>query len=113
MGFLINCDNKGCYKESEALLDKSTKNVHCNECGEVIKNITIFAKKQLESIGQVKRHNSNQAYALHCKNCNKKAVPKLVDDKFCCSLCDCKIEVPAPFQKILRDNLSQLPSARG
>ena len=40
MPFIIQCDNKGCFKQTEALIDKDSNDVYCGECGEIINNVT-------------------------------------------------------------------------
>ena len=57
MGFLVYCNNKGCGKEQEPLLDVSDNEAYCSECGGKV-NVTVFAKSQMKALGQVKRASS-------------------------------------------------------
>lgn len=86
--FIIYCDNKGCGKEQEPLLNTSTDEVECSECGKVINNVTSFTKIQMKSMGQIKRAKKvQQAFAHACIKCNHTAQPKLVNDKLLCAGC--------------------------
>ena len=88
MGFVMTCDNKKCGKSQEPMLDKESGDVYCSECNEVIKNITIFAKNSMRSLGQFKRTiQAQEAFSVGCKKCNKSACPKLSGGKLVCKNC--------------------------
>lgn len=78
MGFMIQCDNKGCREHQEAVLDKETNKVYCSICNGEIENITIFAKRQMLFTGQIKRdEQKKQAFAVQCQACKKTLCPKI------------------------------------
>lgn len=88
MAFLIQCDNKKCFKLQASLLDPATDNVICSDCGQAIINVTKFAKAQLKSLGQIiKKTTVSSAWSVKCEHCNKHALPKLEKDKFFCTSC--------------------------
>ena len=106
MGFLIYCDNKGCGKDQEPVLDPTTGDVYCTECGKVIKSVTEFAKRQMKSMGQVKRDSKKQqAFSVKCQTCKKENPPKIDDkNKIVCSFCDSELtDLPKPFQQVIRN----------
>lgn len=88
MGFLMYCDNKKCGKSQEPMLDKKTDEVFCSACGEVIKNVTPFAKASMRSMSQFKRTvKSQEAFAVNCDKCAKMSRPKLDQNSLICPHC--------------------------
>jgi len=84
MGFLIQCDNKKCREFQEPQLNKDTDEAHCSICDGVIDHISIFAKRQMRAMGQIKRVSvPKQAFAVKCasEGCEKIMCPKLVENK--------------------------------
>src|SRR5690606_4047643 len=76
MGFLICCDNKGCYETTEALLEPKANLVYCAACGKEIKSVTHFAKVQMKTLGQtMKSQKSSQAFSVDCPACGMNAQP--------------------------------------
>ena len=104
--FLIYCDNKGCGKDQEPLLDVLTNEVHCVECGKTISSVTSFAKAQMKSLGQVKRNdNKGQAFAVKCSSCKKEAPPTVIGEKIHCSICKIEMkDISAPFVQMIKMN---------
>lgn|SRR5690554_2407285 len=107
MGFRIYCDNKGCRKEQEPLLNIETNEVECTECGKDIKSVSYFIKVQMKSLGQVKKDEKrSQAFATKCKFCSKTAPPVVKSDKIHCSLCDEHLDyLSAPFANVIKQNI--------
>ena len=106
MGFLIQCDNKKCREFQEPALDKETDNVHCSKCDGIIDHVSIFAKRQMRAMGQIKRESvPKQAFAVKCVNeeCNKILCPKLLEEKdkkikLLCPSCDSEhTQLSAPY----------------
>ena len=88
MPMQLQCNNKGCCKMSEALLDKADDKVYCIECGNEITNITSFTKTSLRSLGQFKREGkANSSFMITCPICNKRSGPKLNGEDVCCGAC--------------------------
>jgi NMD protein affecting ribosome stability and mRNA decay len=104
MGFNIQCDNKGCHKYQEPKLDVETNEALCDECGEPIKSVTIFAKTQMRHMGQIYRgaEKKQQAFAVTCKACNKHGRPKVANQKdLMCAFCGVELELAGPFKQTL------------
>lgn len=106
MGFLICCDNKKCGKSQEALLDRETNDVYCAECGEIIKNVTTFAKTSMRSMSQFKRTvKSQEAFAVKCEGCQKMSRPKFnkLHDALTCPHCGQEYtELPTPYAHAIK-----------
>lgn len=106
--FLIYCDRKGCGKDQEPLLDVSTNEVICSECGGEIKSVTSFTKVQMKSMGQIKRaEKKQQAFAVKCQGCNRMAAPNIsLENKILCSMCSVEIlNLPKPFEQVIRSHI--------
>ena len=110
MPFFIQCDNKGCFKNSEALIDSLSNDVFCSECGGTIKNVTHFAKVQLKSLGQTtKKQKTSKAFSVTCKFCNKTETPKIKDSKVFCTFCDKELNyLSPPFIQAIKNNIKAL-----
>ncbi len=119
MPFRTFCDNKGCRKEMEPVLDRQTNEVYCTECGNAINSLTDFAKRQMVALGQVRRaEKKKQAWSVKCDACQKEGPPKLnkegeknekgllIGDKLLCSYCDAELKnLNKPFAQIILTNL--------
>lgn len=106
--FRIYCDNKGCGKDMEPLLNINTNDVECTECGRAIKSITSFTKSQMKSIGQIKRdEKAKQAFSVQCRSCMKESAPKLGDkNEIRCSVCNHHLDyLSAPYAHAVREFL--------
>jgi ribosomal protein L34E len=96
---LINCNNKGCMKSSNALLDEETLEVICQECGKPIYGIAEAMKRTLKSFGQVVRTNERKAFTLACRNCRaNREVVLDQDGNTICKVCHNEISVTAAFK---------------
>lgn len=85
---LLQCDNKGCYKETEALLDKETDKVYCSDCGKEIQS-NHMVRTTLKTLGQIKRDKkTNQAFSVVCQSCQENDVPVLKQEKLYCPKCN-------------------------
>lgn len=110
MGFRVYCDNKECRKEMEPVLDKTNDVVLCTECGETINSVTVFAKNQMIALGQVKKSEAKQqAFAVDCASCGKKAQPKMVKEangqRLGCAFCSKELNLSAPFANSIKQFL--------
>jgi len=106
MGFLICCDNKGCFETTEALLDPESNKVYCAACGEEIKSVTHFAKVQMKSLGQtMKNQKKSRAFEVNCPFCRKVAQPIVGrDGSISCTGCGSELSgsLSAPMAQAIR-----------
>lgn len=111
MPFRTFCDNKGCKEEMAPVIDKKTLKVYCSECKKEIKSIDEFMKRQLISMGQVRRDDeSKMAYGVQCPFCEDKKTPKIGKDReVLCGSCEKDItdKLSGPFVQVLRGALSK------
>jgi hypothetical protein len=107
MGFRIFCDNKGCRKEMEPVLDKADGKVYCTECAKEVHNMTEFAKNQMVSLGQVKREQKQQkAFSVKCEACKKENPPTMTKGKLYCVSCNTELtNLSAPFAQAIKEFL--------
>lgn len=118
MGFRTFCDNKGCRKENEPVLDKQTGEVICTECNQPINSMTEFAKRQMISLGQVRRsEKKKQAWSVKCEKCEREGPPKLNKEgekdnnnqpvvKLHCTYCNAELtNLNQPFATMIKQNL--------
>lgn len=108
MNYMSICDNKGCRKEIKAIVDKETLIAYCPECGKQVNNISIFMRRQMVALGQVKKDDDVKqlAWAVKCHDCGKTVPPKLVDGKLLCNFCEIELtELAKPFAETLKSML--------
>lgn len=95
---LISCDNKGCFKTSNALYDQENGNVICQECGNNITNISQSMKRTLVSFGQIVRTDQRKGFLMACKHCNaNRQVVLSQHNKTICKQCHNPIAVQKAF----------------
>jgi len=93
------CTNKGCLKQTDALLDVETGEVICQECGKPIFGVSEYMKRTLKSGGQIVRKNEKKAFMVHCKSCNANRILVLdKDNNTICKTCHNKVAVHASFR---------------
>jgi len=108
MGFVTFCDNKGCRKEMEPVLDKKTDEVFCTECDQKINTLTYFAKRQMIDLGQIRKFEKvKKAWSVKCNSCEKENPPKLdkSGDNLICAFCDTELELSKPYAQVIKQNL--------
>jgi len=100
---LVTCNNKGCMKSSDALLDPKTGEVICQECGQPITNISESMKRTLKSFGQVVRAE-RKAFMMACPSCRaNREVVMTQDDETVCKDCHKPIIVHAAFKLAMEE----------
>lgn len=107
MGFLINCDNKGCCKLNEPVLDVKTNKAYCSECKNEIKSITVFAKTQMKALGQTLKNMERKTMGVHCGKCDKQEMPVVKNGKAFCKTCNSELNVTKQFMAILKNMKSE------
>lgn len=119
MGFRTFCDNKGCREEMEPVLDKQTGEAICTKCNKPINSLTDFAKRQMVSLGQVRRaERKKQAWSFKCGSCEREGPPelspvgekndegKVLPERLVCSYCKSNLEnISKPFAQMVLTNL--------
>lgn len=94
MGFRANCKN--CKSEMEPEIDRTDMVVYCADCGKPLPEDTFtpFAKKQMVSMGQIRRVNKKKAaYSVKCEHCEKELPPELGSNKKTLMCGSCKKEL--------------------
>lgn len=100
---LLSCNNEGCFKQSNALLNTETLEVICQECGKPISNISESMKRVLKSSGQIIRQ-SKQAFMLACHSCKaNREVVLNEDNETVCGICHNPIKVHDSFRLAMEE----------
>ena len=108
MNFYTFCENKKCKKEMRPVVDPTTMEAECCECGQVLKNISIFMRKQMATNGQVKTKISKKvAFSVQCKPCKKEVLPEISGNDFACPLCKKVLELSASFKILLKEKFQK------
>ena len=104
---LIDCTTKGCLQKTEAKLDVERNEVICEDCGNVIVNVTEYTKRTLKSVGQILRSKAKEAFLALCKNCNANK-PLYVDgERAFCRACDTQVHITPSFLRGLKQHLEK------
>lgn len=108
MPFLIECNNKGCAQLQSPYIDPETDIVYCSKCDQEIKNVSIFTKRQMKSLKQIKV-KEKKSFSIKCPNCKTDDRPKLIEDNIVCSKCSKNIDNISPFFKnMLKTQLNSI-----
>jgi len=108
MAFRTFCNNKGCLKEMEPALDKETNQVFCTECDGEITTVDDFMKRQMVSLGQVRKVKIKKSpYSVSCPECKKQGTPKLIGDAAFCLFCEHELNLSGPFIQLLKSVLKK------
>lgn len=102
------CNNKGCGKHQEPVLNIKDNEVYCSECGKKIAGVSHFTKIQMKTLGQVKKP-AKTAYSVRCDKCKQDGLPKLDNNKkLVCAGCDNELKnVSAPFAILIRNAIEK------
>jgi ribosomal protein L34E len=87
MPFSMVCPNKGCGKQMDPYIDKSTDKVHCSICDGEIQNVTHFAKVQMKSLKQFKNSKNTTSFSVKCSKCAKESRPVISNKQVICPFC--------------------------
>src|SRR5574337_230000 len=99
---LIQCNNKGCHQQSNALLNPETLEVVCQECGKSINNISESMKRVLKSNGQVLKINEKKAFMMACKSCNANREVVVGDNNnIVCRICKSEVKVHTAMKQAI------------
>jgi len=98
MPFLIECCNKGCGQLNTPYIDPETDKVFCSKCDGEIPNVSIFTKRQMKHLKQV-RPKEKKSFAIKCPHCKREDRPKVLNDEIVCVACSKIIDNISPFFK--------------
>lgn len=92
---LIQCTTKGCMKPNLALLNRQTKEVICQECGNPIANVSEYARRTLSSLGRILRTTERKPFQVHCPACKGRRDVLLIEGGkgALCSACKGELRV--------------------
>jgi hypothetical protein len=100
---LVTCNNKGCLKASNALLNEETGEVICQECGQPITNVTGMMKRALKSFGQIIRAE-RKAFLQGCRSCKaNREVVLNENNETICKVCHNPIQIHEAFKLAMEE----------
>ena len=95
---LVRC-NTSCRQNggmTDASLDVKDDCVICNDCGEVLNDISSYTKASMKRVGDIIRRKNRKAFTFSCKECGE-AMPVMVEgDRVVGAQCDnhnCKFSI--------------------
>lgn len=116
MAFRTFCD-QGCKKEIEPVVDKETLIAYCTECNKPLSNVSVFMRRQLIAMNQVRRTVKKKfAWSVKCAKCDKENPPELSKDgnAILCSYCHEELTgLSKPFAQMVKVNLQAQRRAEG
>jgi hypothetical protein len=116
--FNIQCSNSKCreyqnpvleiVKDSKGNVDFSKSLVICSICEKSMPSVTEFTKRSMYGLGQIKRKNDvKKAFAIVCKECDKKDQPLLINNEVTCPHCNTiHQDLAKPYLQTIRQFLS-------
>jgi hypothetical protein len=102
---LINCVTKGCLQQTEAKLNRDSKEVICEQCGNTIP-VTEQMKRTLASVGQVLR-SKIVPFQQHCSACKVMRSLHVSGNAAYCEHCNTQITVTPAFLQGLKLHLER------
>jgi len=101
---------------TDGSLDVDTDEVMCNECGEVLKGISPYAKLSMKTIGGIIRSKKKKAFMFPCKTCDEHVEAQFVNGvlvgKSCTNNQDgCKINITEHMVKAIEETQKVLKKA--
>ena len=73
---------------TDASLDVKDDCVICNDCGEVLENISSYTKASMKRVGDIIRRKNRKAFTFSCKECGESMDVKVEGDRVIGSQCD-------------------------
>ena len=97
---IIRCNPK-CRKSdgfTDGSLDVDTNDVICNECGEVVKTVSSYAKISMKANGDILRTKRRKAFVFPCNTCEDDVETQFVNGILVGKVCPnnqegCKINI--------------------
>lgn len=95
---LVRCNQSCKLKDGSTTgsLDVESDEVICDYCDEVLEGISSFAKRMMQSNGDIVRRSKKKAFQFSCETCNKEVETILKNDEVVGSNCikgECKFNI--------------------
>lgn len=104
---LLHCNAK-CHTSVTGLLDPDTNEVVCGDCGEIISNVSEYAKNSMKISGDVLRSKNRKAFVFNCETCDTHVQAAFDQSKLVGKNCPnerkgCKINVTEHMKKAIEE----------
>lgn len=102
MPYFLQCRNKGCGEETEALLNDKNQ-VICAKCSKEITDVNDFVKRSMKDLGQVSKKRGPEPGAVKCASCGEESLPvKLAGSKeYSCGKCKKQLNFSPVYKHFL------------
>jgi len=115
---IVRCNPK-CRKSdgfTDGSLDVDANEVMCNECGEVIREISPYAKLSMKTIGDIIRSKKKKAFMFPCQTCDEHVETQFINGLLVGKNCSnnqegCKINVTEHMVKAIEETQKVLQKA--
>jgi hypothetical protein len=95
-----------CQKAQEPYLDPRSNKVYCSLCDAEIKNISHFAKIQMQTTKQIRI--PTKGISVKCNKCKNDSRPQIVEAKVVCGTCAGPLDNLTPiFKEMLKELLKK------
>jgi len=107
---IVRC-NVGCRLTdgiTDASLDLDTNNAMCNECGEVLTDVSEYSKLSMKTNGDILRTKKKKAFVFPCQTCNEDVETEFVSSRLVGKACPnnqdgCKIDITQHMVKAIEE----------
>jgi hypothetical protein len=78
---ILRCNQKCKFSDgvTDGSLDVDTDNVICNECGEIIEDVSLYSKLALKANGDILRSKNKKAFVFPCNTCEQDVETQFVN----------------------------------
>jgi hypothetical protein len=115
---IVRCNQKCRYSDgfTDGSLDVDTDDVMCNECGEVLSEVSSYTKLAMKANGDVIRSKKKKAFMFPCNTCEKSVETQFVNGVLVGKVCDndqkgCQINVTQHMIKAIEETQKTLEKA--
>ena len=112
---IVRCNPKCRYSDgfTDASLDVDSNEAMCNECGEVLKDVSEFTRLAMKTNGDIIRSKNRKAFMFPCLTCDKSVEAQFAGGVLVGKACQnnqegCKINVTEHMIAAVRESQKAL-----
>jgi len=107
---IVRCNQKCKFSDgfTDGSLDIDTDDVMCNECGEVLVDVSPYSKLAMKANGDILRSKKKKAFVFPCKTCEQDVETQFINGVLVGKGCSndqvgCKIDVTQHMIKAVEE----------
>ena len=87
---IVRCNQKCRYSDgfTDGSLDVDTNDVMCNECGEVLSEVSSYTKLAMKANGDIVRSKKKKAFMFPCNTCENNVETQFVNGVLVGKVCE-------------------------